>query len=146
MNNNIYTKDIEFYACSVCGNLIIKLVDSGLNPQCCGRDMIKLEAGTVDASSEKHVPVWKMCGCKIIVTVGEEPHPMTKEHYIQWIIVKTNQGIHARKLTPEDTPEACFKLCKGEEVEAVYEYCNLHKLWKADAKEAKQDECNSCGM
>ncbi|MBP5781313.1 MAG: desulfoferrodoxin, partial [Clostridia bacterium] len=25
----------------------------------------------------------------------------------------------------------CFKICEGDEVIAVYEYCNLHGLWKA---------------
>lgn len=25
----------------------------------------------------------------------------------------------------------CFAICEGDEVEAVYAYCNLHGLWKA---------------
>ena len=29
-------------------------------------------------------------------------------------------------------PEAYFQMCcEQEKVEAVYEYCNLHSLWKA---------------
>jgi len=32
-------------------------------------------------------------------------------------------------LTPEDKPKAAFSL-KNEEVIAVYEFCNLHGLWK----------------
>ena len=28
-------------------------------------------------------------------------------------------------------PHGCFALCEGDEVEAVYAYCNLHSLWKA---------------
>lgn len=124
-----------FYICSVCGNLIIKLNDSGITPQCCGRDMTKLEPGEKDASLEKHVPTWCMEGNKVIVKVGEEPHPMSRDHYIQWIFVKTNLGIHIRNLKSDDDAEACFKLCKDEEVEEIYAYCNLHGLWKASSEE-----------
>ena len=28
-------------------------------------------------------------------------------------------------------PKVCFSLCQGDEVQAVYAYCNLHGLWKA---------------
>lgn len=144
MSNNIFAKDMNFFACSVCGNLIIKLVDSGLTPVCCGRDMIVLEPGTTDASLEKHVPVWKVDGCKVFVFVGEEPHPMTKDHYIQCIVLHTTNGYHICNLCPDDAPSACFRVCKGEEVIAVYEYCNLHKLWKSD-KEDREYECPLCG-
>ena len=33
-------------------------------------------------------------------------------------------------LKPGEPPKACFCLCEGDEVEAVYAYCNLHSLWK----------------
>ena len=35
-----------------------------------------------------------------------------------------------KDLKPGDKPEVCFPLCEGDEVEAVYAYCNLHGLWK----------------
>jgi desulfoferrodoxin (superoxide reductase-like protein) len=34
-------------------------------------------------------------------------------------------------LHPSGKPEVCFALCEGDEVEAVYAYCNLYSLWKA---------------
>ena len=34
-------------------------------------------------------------------------------------------------LHPGGKPEVCFALCEGDEVEAVYAYCNLYSLWKA---------------
>lgn len=144
MKQNL-TKDLKFYVCNVCGNLIIKLNDSGLTPQCCGRDMEELAAGTTDGAMEKHVPIWEMEGCKVMVTVGSEPHPMTPEHYIQWIIIETNKGYYCKHLEPTDEPEACIKLCKNEMVKNVYEYCNLHKLWKAEAK-GDNYECPLCGI
>lgn len=130
------SNSIEFYRCSVCGNLMIKLVDSGLTPQCCGRDMEILKAGETDGTWEKHIPVWRMDGCKLMVQVGEDLHPMSESHMIVCIVVKTNTGIHIRMFKATDEPEACFKLCKEEEVESIYEFCNVHSLWKAGVEES----------
>lgn len=144
MKNEIDESTIDFYRCGVCGNLIVKLNDSGICPQCCGRDMVKLTPNEKDdADLEKHVPVWMMDGCKIVIQVGSEDHPMTPEHYIQWIVVKTNLGIHAKHLTPDDAPSACFKFCKGEEPLTIYEYCNIHGLWMS-SKEDADHECPLC--
>lgn len=143
MKSTNFTEELDFYSCNVCGNLIIKLADSGLTPVCCGRDMVILKPGTVDASREKHVPVWKIDGCKVFVFVGEDPHPMTKDHYIQCIVLHTTNGYHICTLDPEDTPSACFRICKGEEVIAVYEYCNIHKLWKSETEDRDYD-CSLC--
>lgn len=145
MNTNFYADHLEFYACNVCGNLMIKLNDSGLTPQCCGRDMEKLTPNTVDADGEKHVPYWKMEGCKVMVTVGKEPHPMEEAHYIQWIVVETNKGYYAKHLSPTSEPAACFKMCKEETVTNVYAYCNIHKLWLSNSQE-DQYECPLCGI
>ena len=53
------------------------------------------------------------------------------EHFIQWIALETNQGSQIKYLQPGQAPQASFALAEGEEVKAVYEYCNLHGLWKA---------------
>ena len=55
---------------------------------------------------------------------------MQSEHYIEWISIQTKQGNQRKELHPGEKPEACFALCKGDEVEAAYAYCNLHSLWK----------------
>ena len=57
---------------------------------------------------------------------------MIPEHFIEWIALKTKQGNQRKALNPGDAPAACFKICDGDEVEAVYAYCNLHSLWKAE--------------
>ena len=46
----------KFYKCSVCGNIIGKIHDSGVPVVCCGKPMDHLEANTVEASFEKHIP------------------------------------------------------------------------------------------
>ena len=83
------------------------------------------------AAVEKHVPVWTVENGIVHVKVGSVEHPMLPEHYIEWVSLQTKQGNQRKELHPGETPEACFALCEGDEVEAVYAYCNLHSLWKA---------------
>ena len=60
----------KFYICRHCGNIIMKLKDSGVPVVCCGEPMEELKAGTTDGALEKHVPVWKAEGGKVTVAVG----------------------------------------------------------------------------
>ena len=93
--------------------------------------MTEIVPGSTDAALEKHVPVYKVEGNKVYVTVGSVEHPMLPEHYIEWISLQTKAGNQRKPLQPGQAPKACFSLCDGDEVEAVYAYCNLHSLWKA---------------
>lgn len=98
---------------------------------CCGEKMQELIPGSVNASLEKHVPVYKIEGNKVFVTVSSVAHPMAPEHYIEWVSLQTKYGNQRKALRPGDKPEVCFSICDGDEVEAVFAYCNLHGLWKA---------------
>ncbi len=93
--------------------------------------MKEIIPGTSDAAKEKHVPLYIKEGNNIIVTVGEIEHPMTEEHYIEWVSIQTKFGNQRKALNPGEKPKVCFALCDGDEIEAVYAYCNLHGLWKA---------------
>ena len=121
----------KFYKCETCGNVIVKLVDSKVPVMCCGQKMKEIIPGTTDASVEKHVPVYTVEGNKVIVTVGAVEHPMTEEHYIEWVSLQTKFGNQRKPLAPGAKPVVCFSVCEGDEAEAVYAYCNLHSLWKA---------------
>ena len=70
-------------------------------------------------------------GNKVYVTVGSVEHPMTAEHYIEWVSIQTKYGNQRKELKPGEAPKATFALCDGDEVEAVYAYCNKHSLWRA---------------
>ena len=120
----------KFYICKHCGNIIAKVHDSGVPVVCCGEPMSELIPGTTDAAVEKHVPEYTVDGNLVTVKVSSVEHPMMPEHYIQWISLQTKQGNQRKVLTPDDKPEAVFALVDGDEVEAAYEYCNLHGLWK----------------
>ena len=120
----------KFYKCRHCGNVVIKVVDSRVPVVCCGEKMEELIPNTVDASNEKHVPkVTFMDGCTMKVEVGSVPHPMTPEHHICFIYVETENG--GIRVDLKDKPEAVIALGDEKPV-AVYEYCNLHGLWKTN--------------
>ena len=120
----------RFFKCSHCGNIVAMVKDTGIPVMCCGEKMAEIIPGTVDASIEKHLPIYKLNDGKVFVTVGEIEHPMVEEHYIEWISIQTNKGNQRRVLNPNDKPEACFALIEEEQLEAVFAYCNLHSLWK----------------
>ena len=122
---------MKFLRCKKCGKIIAIVNDTVVPTMCCGETMEELIPGTTDAAQEKHVPVYEVKGNLVTVTVGSVEHPMTPEHYIQWIAIKTKNGNQRKILTPTDTPKATFAIIDGDEVEEVYEYCNLHGLWKA---------------
>ena len=119
-----------FYICERCGNIIAKVRDSGVPVMCCGKPMTLIVPGTSDGAFEKHVPVYTVEGNIVTVTVGAVEHPMVEAHYIEWISMQTSAGNQRKVLKPGDPPKACFALCEGETVEAVFAYCNLHSLWK----------------
>ena len=121
----------KFLRCNVCGNLVEQINATAVPLMCCGQPMTELKPGTTDGAAEKHVPVYEVNGNVVTVKIGSVEHPMTPEHYIQWIDIQTTGGIQRVNLTPSDKPEATFTINDGDEVVAVYEYCNLHGLWKA---------------
>ena len=121
----------RFYVCEHCGNLVGLIHDAGVPLMCCGQKMTKLEPGTVEASHEKHIPVVKVDGDAVTVTIGSAPHPMLEEHNIQWVYLQTDRGGHRKCLEVGKDPMVKFVLC-DEKPLAAYAYCNLHGLWKAD--------------
>lgn len=121
----------KFFLCTVCGNVIFKCVDSGVGVVCCGKQMQELIPKTDDsAAKEKHLPVVE---CRpdgtILVKVGSVQHPMTPEHHISFIYLETEHGGQIKILMPDEAPEAVFDPGQDKPV-AVYEYCNIHGLWK----------------
>ena len=121
----------KFLRCKVCGNMVAAVKESGVAIKCCGQNMEQIIPGTVDASLEKHVPVYEVNGNVVTVTIGSVIHPMVEEHYIEWISIQTKFGNQRKVLKPNQEPKVTFLIEDGDEIEAVYEYCNLHGLWKA---------------
>lgn len=121
----------KFFICEHCGKIIAVVKESGVPVMCCGQKMKEIIPGSTDAAIEKHVPVYTVENNIVKVKIGEVEHPMLSEHYIEWVSVQTKQGNQRKQLVPGAAPEVCFAICEGDDVEAVYAYCNLHGLWKA---------------
>lgn len=119
-------ENVRFYICPICGN-VIGLIDGNMEHiTCCGRPMKKMIPNTVDASVEKHMPVYEKVEDELVVRVGEVEHPMEKDHYIMWIAQVTENRTTRVRLYPEQATETRFPYIPGA---MLYAYCNKHGLW-----------------
>lgn len=153
-------RETLFYRCEICGNIVTLIKTGGGTLECCGQAMTKLVANSIDAAKEKHVPVITNEGGKIKVSVGGVAHPMTADHFIEWIAMVTGDKSEVVYLKPGNEPKAEFIYysgrdeipftgkddeivpnCEGQPCNFVYSdkstnkvtiyaYCNLHGLWK----------------
>jgi superoxide reductase len=122
------TERLQVYKCNVCGNMVEVLQAGAGELVCCGQAMMLLKENTTDAALEKHVPVIEKIPGGFKVKVGAVAHPMTQEHFIQWIEIVADGKAYRQFLNPGDTPEAVFNITA--DVVTAREYCNLHGLWK----------------
>lgn len=74
----------RFFICNHCGNMIAFVNDSGNPVVCCGELMHEVIPGVIDASIEKHVPVYSVKDGIVHVDVGSILHPMNEDHHIEW--------------------------------------------------------------
>lgn len=123
-------KLLDVYKCKSCDNIVEVVNAGGGTLSCCGQDMAHLTENTVDAAKEKHVPVLEETADGYTIKVGSVAHPMTAEHYIQWVELIMGAKVYREFLQPGQEPQASFKIDKKEKPVAR-EYCNLHGLWKA---------------
>lgn len=121
---------MKFYKCEICGKIVAMVKETPVDTMCCGQAMRELVPGTTDGATEKHVPVYTLDGNTVKVKVGSVEHPMTDAHHIEWIAIETENGNQRKELKPGDRPEATFALVPRDKIKNVYEYCNLHGLWK----------------
>ncbi|MCL2674052.1 MAG: desulfoferrodoxin [Defluviitaleaceae bacterium] len=123
----------KFFICKICGNFVGMIDNKGVPLVCCGQNMTELVPNTVEASNEKHLPVYTMSGNTMEVQVGSVPHPMEEKHHIVFIFVETERGGQRKKLNVGEEPKASFCFVDDKPL-AIYEYCNLHGLWKTEVK------------
>ena len=121
----------KFFICGSCGNFVDLIEHKGPPLVCCGQPMTSLIPNTVDASGEKHLPDVTVLGNEVHVAVGSVLHPMEEAHHITFIYVETENGGQRKTLKIGEEPKASFCFT-GDKPIAVYEYCNLHGLWKTE--------------
>ena len=123
----------KFCICETCKNLVGFIENHNVPLVCCGSKMLELVPNTVEASGEKHLPDVTVSGNEIHVAVGSVLHPMEQAHHITFIYVETENGGQRKALKIGEEPKASFCFTDDKPV-AVYEYCNLHGLWKTEIK------------
>ena len=123
------TKRHQVYKCNICGNIVEVLHEGGGTLVCCAQDMVLFEEKKEDEGNEKHLPVVKVEGNKVIVEIGSVPHPMEDVHYIEWIEVINGEESQKVFLKPGQEPKVEFTFENIGQLR-VREYCNLHGLWE----------------
>ncbi len=123
------TAQKQVYRCNICGNIVEVLHAGKGELVCCGQPMELLQEKSTDVGLEKHVPVVEKTDGGTKVKVGEVPHPMEEEHYIEWVEIITDGGSCRQFLKPGIKPEAEFEA--GRSKLTAREYCSVHGLWKS---------------
>lgn len=123
----------SIYECEVCGN-VVEVLRSGAAPLiCCGKPMVERIPQTEDKGNEKHKPVVEENPDKMVVKIGEVPHPMEEKHHIEWIEFRGSDGFVVRKeVIGQDVAQATFEIPPQEGI--VFAFCNIHGLWKTEVK------------
>ena len=121
----------QVYRCEVCGNIVEGVWNGKTSVSCCGQPMTKLVPNTVDAATEKHVPVIKRDGDVVTVQIGEVAHPMVPKHYILFIEVLAGDKVYRHDFKEGDTVAEATFLVDAETVITARAYCNLHGFWVA---------------
>jgi superoxide reductase len=127
------TKVGQIYKCELCGNVVSVLEQAEGELVCCGQPMKLLEEKyTETEGNEKHVPVIHIEGNKVTVKVGDVPHPMEQDHWIELIQLLDSTGniVMGKRLKPGETPEAVFHVENTQGLKAR-ELCNKHGLWRS---------------
>ena len=121
------TIKLQIYKCDICGNLVQILQEGDGNLVCCGKEMELMNIQyDSDELGEKHKPKTEYKDGKTFVNVIG--HPMTNEHYIQFIesYTKDKNELHLKFFKPNEIPEMETKL--SGDINTI-EYCNIHHLW-----------------
>ena len=99
-------KEISFFLCKEKKGTIIGIdCCPDTEVSCCGEKLSAVKIGSVDAAKEKHVPVIEVNGNTVKVKVGSVAHPMTEEHHIAWVCLKTEQGLQFKELPVTGAPQ-----------------------------------------
>ncbi len=121
INKNISSNMLrsKFYVCPVCGNVIHTTGEALVS--CCGITLIPLEP---EESDEEHNIEIEKVEDEYYVTVA---HPMTKAHFISFMVHITTDRVQFQKFYPEGNAETRLSL-RGRGY--LYIYCNRHGLIK----------------
>lgn len=124
-------KELVIKKCLKCGAMVEVIDDCNCENcgiKCCGEQMKVLVPNSVDASFEKHIPIYERVEDEIYVKVN---HVMEKDHYIEYLYMVTDTRVCKVSLYPEQECSCRFKYIPGSK---LYAYCNKHGLWVTEVK------------
>ena len=125
-NRNFNMRNIKFYICTVCGNVIVSSGEAMIS--CCGITLMPAEAEEAD---EEHTASIEPVEDEYYVHVD---HPMTKNHFISFIAAIGDSGYDIMKMYPEGTADCRFK---RSGTRYICYYCNRDGLYKVPVKRRK---------
>lgn len=142
---------MNIYVCKVCGHIEFDSVpekcpvcfDSKIQFQQ-NNDIFKESEEKSKEAAPKHIPaikVVKECGLipeepctDILVRIGEKLHPMTAEHFIEFIDCYIDGKYVSRTmLTPGVWASSVFHIKESGSKVTIVQHCNIHGWWKSEA-------------
>ena len=125
------TEEPEFYRCPVCGAVSVCCRPAGA-PQgeaaepgrCCGRPMERLLPQDGSTEGDEHRLEYCIFGGfshnTIRIEVDRGCHPMTQDHHIEWIYLRTYQGGQMKYLPRPGEAAVLFSMAS----EDAYSFCD----------------------
>ena len=123
VNENVSANMLKskFYVCPICSNVIHSMGEAVVS--CHG---IALKPIDAEKSNNKHIVAIEKVEDEYFVQID---HPMTKQHYISFIAAVSCDSMQIKKLYPESSAQARFKI---NGVKRIYYYCNRDSLFYID--------------
>ena len=116
----------RLYVCPVCGNVVQAAGEAVIS--CCGIILPPQEAEEAD---DEHRIQAEIVDGEYYLTLQ---HPMTKVHYISFLLAVSDRGTQLVKLYPEENAETRFRI---PGVKVLYAYCNRHGLFQYKLENAE---------
>ena len=92
----------------------------------CAQKMEALIPNTTETAGKKHLPIVTVKDGAIHVNVGDVNYPMTDEHCIQCVYIKTENGGQRRAFKSDDASETSFCV---EENKPIAFYAYLYSVY-----------------
>lgn len=123
VNENVSANMLKskFYVCPICSNVIHSMGEAVVS--CHG---IVLKPIDAEKYNNKHIVAIEKVEDEYFVQID---HPMTKQHYISFIAAVSCDSVQIKKLYPESSAQARFKI---NGVKRIYYYCNRDSLFYID--------------
>lgn len=119
-------KNRKIVRCSHCHKIVVLQEDATV-PLCCGIPMEILQVCHNVEKEDTHLPVIARKAGKIYTYVGAYDHPMVPEHFIECMILESEDNARVVYFKPGEKPEVSF--LQQEAVICVYAYCNKDGFW-----------------